>query len=49
MKPTYWLMALLIALSQTACNTTQGVGEDVQETGEAVEDLGESAEEELED
>lgn len=45
MKLSFWLVALLIALSQTACNTVEGVGEDVEAAGEAVQDIGDDDEE----
>lgn len=46
------LAALLLttgAISITACNTIQGVGEDVQAAGAAVEDTSEEVEEDLTD
>lgn len=51
MKITIWtaLLALLIALSTTACNTTRGVGEDVEATGEFIQEAAEETEEEIED
>lgn len=47
-----WLviaLAALLGLSQTACNTTRGVGEDVEAAGEGIQDLAEDAEDEIED
>ena len=40
-----WMLALL---GLAACNTTRGVGEDVEATGEGVQDAAESVEEDLE-
>ena len=32
------LLALLLAIGTTACNTVEGAGEDIQAAGEAIED-----------
>lgn len=41
-KRLMWLLVLACGLwtmtALTACNTTEGVGEDIQEGGEAIED-----------
>ncbi|MGE0828377.1 MAG: entericidin A/B family lipoprotein [Hyphomonadaceae bacterium] len=43
-------LALLVgALSISACNTIEGVGEDVQATGQAVEGAAQETEEDLTD
>lgn len=34
---------LLMGLAVSACNTTRGVGQDVEATGEAIEDTAEDA------
>ena len=44
------LLALLFSLSAillAGCNTTRGIGQDVEATGEAIEEAAESAKEEL--
>lgn len=38
MKTTLAAIAFLLAASATACNTVEGVGQDVQAAGSAVED-----------
>ena len=43
------LSVSLAAVALAACNTTRGVGEDVEATGEAVQDAAQSAEDELKD
>lgn len=43
MKQLYWLLAALFALSQTACNTVEGFGEDVESAGDSIEDEAEDA------
>jgi len=40
-SPLIALAALMGAVSLGACNTMQGVGEDVQSAGEAIEDTAE--------
>lgn len=43
------LLAWMVALfGLTACNTTRGVGEDVEATGEGVQETAEDVEEDLE-
>jgi predicted small secreted protein len=37
------VLALLLALGTAACNTVEGVGEDVRAAGEAVDDAAEDA------
>ena len=32
------LLALLLAIGTTACNTVEGAGQDIQSAGEAIED-----------
>lgn len=34
----YWMLIVLLGLSQIACNTVEGVGEDVESAGDAIED-----------
>lgn len=43
----FWL--LLAGFSLSACNTTRGVGEDVEATGEGIQHAAEETEEELEE
>lgn len=43
MKLIYLLPLLLMGLAVSACNTTRGVGQDVEATGEAIEDTAEDA------
>ena len=43
MKVFYLLALFLVALAAAACNTTRGVGQDVEATGEAIEDTAEDA------
>lgn len=47
------LIALMIAMLSaggiTGCNTTRGLGQDVEAAGEGLEEVAEEAEEELED
>ncbi len=40
---TYALLIGLLSLSLTACNTTRGVGQDIEATGEAIEEAAEDA------
>ena len=42
-------MLTLILAGLAGCNTTRGVGQDVQAAGDAIEETAEEAEEELED
>ena len=35
------LLALLLAIGTTACNTVEGAGEDIQAAGNAIEDAAE--------
>ena len=35
------LLALLLAIGTTACNTVEGAGQDIQAAGEAIEDAAE--------
>jgi predicted small secreted protein len=37
------LLALLLAIGTTACNTVEGAGEDIEAAGEAIEDAAEDA------
>ena len=38
MKPLFTLLALVGALSLSACNTVKGLGQDLQKAGEKIED-----------
>lgn len=49
MKNLVWLVWIFAMLGLSACNTTRGVGEDVEATGEGVQDVAEDTEDELED
>jgi predicted small secreted protein len=40
-KVLYLLALFLVALATSACNTTRGFGEDVEEVGEEIEDTAE--------
>lgn len=42
-------MAFMFALALGGCNTTRGLGEDIEATGEAVQDAAQDAEDELTD
>ena len=44
-----WLSMIALLLTQAACNTTRGVGEDIEAAGEAVSETAQETEEELED
>ncbi|HEX7720236.1 MAG TPA: entericidin A/B family lipoprotein [Woeseiaceae bacterium] len=37
MKIIYMFMLLMVAIAASACNTTRGVGQDIEATGEAIE------------
>jgi entericidin B len=46
MKATYALLAVVLtvfSLSLAACNTVEGVGEDVRSAGDAIDDASEDA------
>lgn len=43
MKLLYLLALVLVAFATSACNTTRGVGQDVEATGDAIEDTAEDA------
>lgn len=48
MKTFLYMMILLASgLSLAACNTTRGLGQDVEATGEAVQDVAENTEEQI--
>lgn len=49
MRYLFWSFVVLLALVQAACNTTRGLGRDIEAAGNAVSDLADEAEEELED
>ena len=49
MRFLFWSFVLLLALMQAACNTTRGLGQDIEAAGGAVSDLADEAEDELED
>ena len=49
MKILVLLGWLLTTLALTACNTTRGVGQDVEATGDAIEDTAEDAMDEDDD
>lgn len=42
-----WLVQAFMAFGLSGCNTTQGLGEDVEAAGEAIEETAEEAEDEL--
>jgi predicted small secreted protein len=42
-SPLFAMAALLGAVSLGACNTVEGVGEDVEATGEAIEEVAEES------
>jgi entericidin B len=51
-RPLYALMmvlAMLVILALGACNTTRGLGEDVEAAGEGIQEAAEEVEEEIED
>lgn len=43
MKILYLFTLLLVAIAASACNTTRGVGQDIEATGEAIESTAEDA------
>lgn len=43
------MLAMLFAGGITGCNTTRGLGQDVEAAGEGLEEVAEETEEELED
>ncbi len=43
MKTAFAALALLLATAATACNTVEGVGEDMQAAGQAVDQAAEDA------
>jgi predicted small secreted protein len=43
MKAAFAAMAFLLAAAAAACNTVEGVGEDVTAAGQAVDDAAEDA------
>lgn len=45
MIPIFALLAMLISL--TACNTTKGLGQDIEATGEAIEEAAEKTKRKL--
>lgn len=50
MKRFFYLMILSMAgLSMAACNTTRGLGEDVEAAGEEVQDVAENTKEQIEE
>lgn len=49
MKFLIWLIVALLGLTQTACNTTRGLGQDIEAAGHAVSDLADEVDDELED
>jgi entericidin B len=42
-KVLYLLALLLVAFAASACNTTRGVGQDIEATGEAIENTAEDS------
>ena len=49
MKKLSLMWILLIAGALSACNTSRGVGEDIQAAGQGIENAAEETEEELEE
>jgi predicted small secreted protein len=49
MKLALGLIVFLLLFTQTACDTVQGPGSDIEATGDAVGDLARDVEDELED
>lgn len=49
MKYMTLLAMLLVSFSLTACNTTRGIGQDVEAAGEGIENAAEEVEEEIEE
>jgi predicted small secreted protein len=43
MKILYLLTLMLVAVAASACNTTRGVGQDVEAAGDAIEDTANDA------
>ncbi len=46
---TTLILTMLFAGGIAGCNTTRGIGQDVEAAGEEIEEVAEEAEEELED
>ena len=46
-SPTLAAPGVLLLFALSACNTTQGLGEDVEAAGDVIEDTAEEAEDEL--
>jgi entericidin B len=42
-KILYLFMLIMVAIAASACNTTRGVGQDIEATGEAIERTAEDA------
>jgi predicted small secreted protein len=50
MKALYLMFALLLGTSfLTACNTTAGIGKDIEHVGETIEDAAEDTHDEIHD
>lgn len=49
MKYLLVLFSGLLLIGSAGCNTTEGLGQDVEAAGEAIEDAAEEAEDEIED
>ena len=48
MKTSISILMLLVFAAMDACNTTRGLGEDVEAAGEGIQNAAEEVEEELE-
>lgn len=47
LNPVLPILLAVMAVSTAACNTTRGMGEDVEATGEAVQDAAQDAEDKI--
>ena len=45
----YLLTFIMFGVSLAACNTTRGIGKDVEATGEAVQDVADNTQEQIEE
>ena len=43
MNKTYLVLLMLLGFVLSGCNTTRGVGQDIEATGDAIEDAAEDA------
>ena len=49
MKLAIWPLAILLLLAQAACNTTRGLGQDIEAAGRTVSEVAQETKKKLED